>query len=249
MNSALSVMWHRQIKEFFRNKHRLITTLVQPVLFLIAFGFGLGNSFENTSGINYIQYLLPGIVAMTIMMNSTMAGMSLIWDKKFGFLKETLVAPVSRTGLLFGRCLGVATTSIFQGIIVLVLGYAIMGYRLTSLALLPIIILAMFAVALLFSLLGTALATKFDDMQSFPSIMNFLMMPMMFLSSAFFETTSYPAVLQFIVKINPFNYCAQLLRYLMSNMQANITLSLTVITSLIILLGFLGTIAFNKMEA
>ena len=107
MNSALSVMWHRQIKEYFRNKQRLIVSLVQPLLFLIAFGFGLGNSFENLDGVNYIQYLLPGIVGMTIMMSSTMAGMSLIWDKKFGFLKETLVAPVSRTYLLFGRCLGV----------------------------------------------------------------------------------------------------------------------------------------------
>jgi ABC-2 type transport system permease protein len=247
MDSALYVMWHRQIKEYFRNKQRLVVSLVQPILFLIAFGFGLGSSFESSAGFSYIQYLLPGIVGMTIMMSSTMGGMSLIWDKKFGFLKETLVAPVSRTNLLFGRCLGNATTSVFQGLIVLFLGY-FMGFRLLNWSMFPFIILCMFFIALMFNLLGTSLAAKFDDMQSFPSIMNFLMMPMMFLSGAFFSTNNFPGVLQFIVKINPFDYCVGLLRFVISGIETNLLLDVMVIGILILLLGLLGTRLFNRME-
>ena len=123
INSALSVMWHRQVIDFFRNKQRLFVSLAQPFLYLIAFGYGFGSSFKTLDGVSYIQYLIPGIVGMTVLMNATMSGTSLIWDKKFGFLKETLVAPVSRMQLLFGRCLGGATTSLLQGIVILFLGY------------------------------------------------------------------------------------------------------------------------------
>ncbi len=248
MNSALVVMWHRQVKEYLRNKQRLFVSLVQPILFLIAFGYGIGSSFSSSDGVSYIQYLLPGIIGMTLLMSSTMSGMSLIWDKKFGFLKETLVAPVSRTQLLFGRCLGGATTSIFQGILILFLGY-FLGFRLTSWAMLPFVLVTMFVVSLLFSLLGTLLATKFDDMHSFPSVMNLLMMPMMFLSSAFFSSESYPSVLQWVVRFNPFDYCVKLLRYTMSGIETNLILNILVVGALIVLLGVLGTFAFKKIQA
>jgi len=248
MNSALVVMWHRQVKEYLRNKQRLFVSLVQPILFLIAFGYGLGSSFSSSDGVGYIQYLLPGIIGMTLLMSSTMSGMSLIWDKKFGFLKETLVAPVSRTQLLFGRCLGGATTSLFQGILILFLGY-FLGFRLNSWTMLPFVLVVMFVISLLFSLLGTLLATKFDDMHSFPSVMNLLMMPMMFLSSAFFSVENYPVVLQWIVKLNPFDYCVQLLRYTMSGIEANFFLDIFVIGFLIFLFGLLGTLAFKRIQA
>jgi ABC-2 type transport system permease protein len=248
MKSALFVMWHRQIKEYLRNKQRLAVSLVQPILFLIAFGFGIGKSFSSADGISYIQYLIPGIVGMTLLMNSTMSGMSLIWDKKFGFLKETLVAPVSRMQLIFGRCLGGATTSTFQGLIVLGLGY-FMGFRIHHWGVFPFVILAMFGTALIFSLLGTMLATKFDDMQSFPSIMNFLMMPMMFLSSAFFSIDSYPRILQIVVRFNPFDYCVQILRYTISGIHTNLFLAMIVMIGLVGLFGAIATNWFNKMEA
>jgi ABC-2 type transport system permease protein len=246
--SALFVMWNRQIKEYVRNKQRLIVSLVQPLLFLIAFGFGLGNLFESSGNGDYIQYLLPGIVGMTIMMNSMMGGMSLIWDKKFGFLKETLVAPVSRTSLLFGRCLGVTTTSTFQGLVVLFLGY-FMGFRIVNWGIFPIALLFMSLIGLLFSLIGTTLASIFDDMQSFPSVMNFLMMPMMFISNAFFSTENFPSILQFLIKINPFNYSVNLLRFSLSAIETNVNLAISVIGILIVLIGILGTWFFSKMES
>lgn len=247
MNSAIQVMWHRQIKEYFRNKQRLIVSIVQPLLFLVAFGFGIGSSFESSNGIDYIQYLLPGIVGMTIMMNSMMSGMSLIWDKKFGFLKETLVAPVSRTGLLFGRCFGGATTSLFQGIVVFFLGH-LMGFRMFDWAMFPLLIFVMFFIALLFSLFGTALASKFDDMQSFPTVINFLVMPMMFLSGAFFASSAFPKALQFIVKINPFNYSVNILRFMMSGVKTELVLAFSILFVLILFLVYLGTRFFNRME-
>jgi len=248
INSALSVMWHRQVIDFFRNKQRLVVSLAQPFLYLIAFGYGFGSSFKTLEGVSYIQYLIPGIVGMTVLMNATMSGTSLIWDKKFGFLKETLVAPVSRMQLLFGRCLGGATTSLLQGIAILFLGY-FLGFRIDNWALFPFVIFTIFVVALLFSLLGTVLATKFDDMNSFPSIMNLLMMPMMFLSSGFFSVKNYLIALQYIVKLNPYEYCVRLLRYLISGVNTNLTVDIGVIAVVIILLGIIGTWAFNKIEA
>ena len=248
MNNALMVMWHRQIKAYFRNKQRLVVMLVQPLLFLIAFGFGIGAMFEQAGNGNYIQYLIPGIVGMTILMSSTMNGMSLIWDKQFGFLKETLVAPVSRTSLLFGRCLGGATTSTFQGLIVLCLGF-LMGFRVTNWAMFPLVIVFMFFIALLFNLLGTSIASKFDDMQSFPTIMNFLVMPMVFISGALFPTNNFPTVLKYFIKINPFTYFSDLLKHSFGVVtQINIFLDIAIIGILIVLLGVLGTWLFNKME-
>jgi ABC-2 type transport system permease protein len=144
--------------------------------------------------------------------------------------------------------LGGATTSIFQGILILFLGY-FLGFRLDSWAMLPLVLVAMFVVSLLFSLLGTLLATKFDDMHSFPSVMNLLMMPMMFMSSAFFSSESYPIVLQWVVKFNPFDYCVQLLRYTMSGIETNLFLAVFIVGILIVLLGILGTLAFEKIQA
>jgi ABC-2 type transport system permease protein len=245
MNSAIGVMWHRQVKEFFRNKQRLIVMSVQPLLFLVAFGFGIGGSVGEISGVSYIQYLLPGIVTTTIMMSSMMGG---IWDKKFGFLKETLVAPVSRTSLLFGRCLGGATTSVFQGLIVFGLGH-FMGFRILSWSIFPVALVAMFAIALLFNLFGTTLASKFDDMQSFPSVMNLLMMPMMFISGAFFATSSFPGVLQWLIRVNPLNYSVNIMRFVLSGIENSLSLSVGVLGLFILGFGVVGTWAFGRIEA
>jgi ABC-2 type transport system permease protein len=248
MNSALFVMWDRQVKQYLRNRQRLIVSMVQPLLFLIAFGFGLGSMFAKAGNGNYIQYLIPGIIGMTVLMSSAMNGMSLIWDKQFGFLKETLVAPVSRTALLFGRCLGGATTSTLQGVIVLLLGF-FMGFRITNWYLFPLAIIFMFLIALLFNLLGTSVACRFDDMHSFPTMMNFVVMPMVFISGLLFPIDNFPKVLQIIVKINPFTYCIDLLRFSLGVATTfNVILSIFIIGSLIVLTGFIGTWLFNKME-
>lgn len=248
MNSALMVVWDRQIKEYFRNKQRMIGTLAQPLLFLVTFGFGLSSTFKQAGNGNYIQYLIPGIVGMTILFSAIMNGMSLIWDKQFGFLKETLVAPVSRARLLFGRCLGGATTSIFQGFIVITFAF-LMGFRISNWALFPLALILMFLTALMFSLLGTILASKFDDMQSFPTIMNLLVMPMFFLSGALFPINNFPSVIKILAKINPMTYCVDLLKYAFGGKaEFNILLNISVLAVGIIALGILGTYFFNRLE-
>jgi len=248
MSSAIGVMWHRQITEFFRNKQRFVVMSVQPLLFLIAFGFGIGGSVDEIAGVSYIQYLLPGIVTTTIVMSSMMGGMSLIWDKKFGFLKETLVAPVSRISLLFGRCLGGATIGVFEGLLVFGLGH-FMGFRIFSWGMFPVVLVAMFCVALLFNLFGTTLACKFDDMQSFPSVMNLMMMPMMFISGAFFATSNFPVVLQWLIKVNPLNYSVNVMRFVLSGIETDLGLSVLVLGLFVVVVGGIGTWFFEKLEA
>jgi ABC-2 type transport system permease protein len=248
MNSGLMVMWERQIKEYFRNKQRMVGTLAQPLLFLVTFGFGLSPTFKQAGNGNYIQYLTPGIVGMTILFSAVMNGMSLIWDKQFGFLKETLVAPVSRVSLLFGRCLGGATTSIFQGLIVIIFAF-LMGFRISNWALFPLAVILMFSIALLFSLLGTSLASKFDDMQSFPTILNLLVMPMFFLSGALFPIKNFPVGIKILAKINPMTYCVDLLKYSFGGKtEFGLLIGILILTAGIILLGILGTYFFNRLE-
>jgi ABC-2 type transport system permease protein len=241
MNSAMLVMWERQLKEYFRNKQRIVGALAQPLLFLITFGYGFKAGFSNADNGNYIQSLAPGIVGMTLLFNGVMSGMSLIWDKQFGFLKETLVAPVSRASLLLGRCLGGATTSIFQGIIVIVFAF-MMGFRVTNWTLLPAAFLVMFLTAFLFSLLGTTLAMKFDDMQAFPTIINLLVMPMFFLSGALFPIKSFPPAIRFISIVNPATYCVDLLNFGFGGKAVfNLGLDFLIVLMSIFVLGILGT--------
>lgn len=232
MNNALMVMWHRQIKAYFRNKQRLVVMLVQPLLFLIAFGFGIGAMFEQAGNGNYIQYLIPGIVGMTILMSSTMNGMSLIWDKQFGFLKETLVAPVSRLKIMIGRTLGGATVSFIQGLLVLVIAM-LLGFTIKNWYLFPLALLFMILIALAFTALGTAIGSWLDDMQGFQLIMNLLIMPIFFLSGALFPLDQMTSVIQWITKINPLTYGV-----------AGLRASLTGITSISLSASFFGILFF-----
>lgn len=234
------IMWRRQLKLYWRSKPRVLGSIGQPLLFLIAMGFGFGPVFEKAGGGDYIQFLTPGIVAMTILFGSMFSGMSLIWDRKFGFLKESLVAPVSRTKLLMGRTLGGSTIAVFQGILVLIISLFI-GFRIENAHVLLPAVLFMFLVSLFFTLLGTTIATQLEDMEAFPLIMNFLIMPIFFLSGALFPLKGLPASINFIAKINPLSYGVDGLRILFNGVgQFRIGLDisiLVVITAAILLIG------------
>lgn len=201
---AIYVMWLRQIKRYWRSRARMIGMLGQPILFLLALGFGLGPIFQKAGEGNFIQFLSPGIIAMTVLFSAMFSGIEVIWDKQFGFLKETLVAPVSRGKIMLGRTLGGATVAMAQGIVVLLITLLI-GFRLV-LALIPVALLFMFAIAFLFTSLGIAIASKLEDMQAFPLIMNFLIMPIFFLSGALFPLDNLPKVLEIITRFNPLTY-------------------------------------------
>lgn len=199
------ILWLRQLKRYFRSRARIAGALGQPLLFLFALGYGFGPVFQRAGQGNYLQFLVPGIIAMTILFTSMFNGIEIIWDRQFGFLKETLVAPVSRFHIMLGRTLGGATVGVFQGIIVLVVSF-LAGFRLESLAGLPVALLAMFLIALLFTALGTAIASVLEDMQGFQLIMNFLVQPLFFLSGALFPLKGLPVALVYITTVNPLSY-------------------------------------------
>ena len=212
---ALYILWLRQVKRYARSRARLIGALLQPLLYLVALGFGLGQVFQKAGQGSYLQFLAPGIIGQSILFTSIFSGGEVIWDKQFGFLKETLVAPVSRFQVMLGRSLGGATVAAMQGALVLVLS-VLLGFRVESIALVPLAIAAMALVGLLFTSLGTALASQVEDMQGFQLIMNFIAMPCYFLSSAIFPLSSAPRWLATIATINPLTYGVDLFRALLT---------------------------------
>ena len=194
-----------------RSRARIIGSLGQPLLFLLGLGFGMGPVFQRAGMGNYIQFLAPGVIAMTVLFTSVFSGIELIWDRQFGFLKETLVAPVSRLTIMVGRVLGGATVAVSQGLILLVI-CLVAGFRFPSLVAVPIVLLIMALIAVLFTALGTAIASPMRDFQGFQLVMNFLVLPMFFLSGALFPLGDAPWTLKAIARVNPLSYGVDALR-------------------------------------
>ena len=180
----------------------MIGSLAQPLLFLLALGYGFGSVFQQAGQGNYLNFLAPGIIGMSIIFTSIFSGMEVIWDRQFGFLKETLVAPMPRFNIMIGRTLGGATVATMQGIIVMFISLIFGFHPVSWFAVIPAIGI-MFLVALLFTSLGTMIASLLDDMQGFQLIMNFLVMPLFFLSGALFPLQGLPKALDLIARIDP----------------------------------------------
>lgn len=202
--SAIYIMWLRQLKRYFRSKPRMIGSLGQPLIFLLAFGFGFGKIYSQAGRGDYLQFLAPGVIAMGILFTGVFSGIEIIWDRQFGFLKETLVAPVPRLQIMIGRTLGGATVAMLQGLIVFSLAF-LFGFR-PELKAVPLTLLFMFLIAILFTAFGTALASQLNDMQAFPLIMNFLVMPLFFLSGAMFPLEGLPQGMVLVTTLNPLSY-------------------------------------------
>lgn len=202
--NVIYILWLRQLKRYFRSKARMIGSIGQPVLFLVALGFGFGPIFQKAGGGDYLEFLAPGVIAMGILFTAMFMGIEIIWDKQFGFLKETLVAPVSRMSIMLGRTLGGATVALMQGVIVFLIAWAI-GFH-PSFMLFGVTLLFMVLIAMLFTGIGTAIASVVDDMQGFPLIMNFLVMPTFFLSGALFPLAGLPGFIDIIARVDPLSY-------------------------------------------
>lgn len=221
--------------------------LGQPLLFLLALGFGLGPIFEKAGQGNFIAFLSPGIVAMTVLFAAMFSGIEVIWDKQFGFLKETLVAPVSRWKIMLGRTLGGATVAMAQGVIVFLITLLV-GFR-PSWTLFPLALFFMFAIAFFFTSLGIAIASKLEDMQAFPLIMNFLIMPIFFLSGALFPLNNIPRVLEIITRFNPLTYGVDGLRGAFGDVaHLGFGLDFGVMAVIGVIVFALGTSLFSKVE-
>jgi len=241
-------MWLRQWKRYIRKKSRIIGALGQPLLFLFALGFGLSPIFERAGGINYIQFLTPGVIAMTVLFTAVFTGMEIIWDKQFGFLKETLVAPVSRFEIIIGKTLGGATVALIQGLLVFVIAFAF-GFRPENYAMLPVALIFLLLIAFLFSALGTVIAARMDDMQGFPLVINFVIQPLFFLSGALFPMENIPSFLKFVTSINPLSYGVEGLRYSLNGESfLEPTTSFFVLIIVIAVVLIIGIYQFSKIE-
>ncbi len=213
---AIYIIWYREILRYWRNKPRIISSFGRPILFLFVFGSGLSPSMKGFAsgasqwGIDYIKFMFPGVIGMTVFMSSLMSGISIVWDREFGFLKEVLVAPVSRTAVALGKTLGGSTVAIIQGTLMLLFA-PLVGLQLTPALVLKLWPL-MFLMALSMTSMGVLIAARMRDTESFGMIMNFLTMPMFFLSGAFFPLYGLPAWMDLLVKVNPLTYAVDALR-------------------------------------
>ncbi|HEY9165796.1 MAG TPA: ABC transporter permease [Candidatus Kryptonia bacterium] len=247
--SVIYIMWLRQVKKYFRSKSRIVGSLGQPLLFLLAFGFGFGSIYKRAGDGNYMQFLAPGIILMSVLFTAIFSGIDLIWDRQFGFLKETMVAPVSRFQIMFGKTLGGATVATIQGIIVFILTLLV-GFRPQSIYMLPVAAIVVFLVALLFTSVGIGLASTMEDMQGFQLIINFLVMPIFFLSGALFPLQGIPKALGIIATIDPLSYGVDVLRYSFSSItNFGMATDFAVLLILTGLLLALGSFLFERIQA
>ena len=248
MARTIYIMWLREVKKFLRSKSRVIGALGQPLFYLLALGYGLGSVFQAAGQGNYIEFLVPGIIGMTLIFTSIFNGMQIIWDRQFGFLKETLVAPVSRVAIMIGRTFGGATVATAQGCIVFVLTL-FFGFHPYSWELVPVAIAVMFLVATLFSSLGIMVASLLTDMQGFQLIMNFLVMPMFFLSGSLFPLNDVPFLLKAIATVDPLSYGVDAMRTLLINVaHFGISLDVTVLGLMTAVFLGLGSYFFSRVQ-
>lgn len=242
------ILWQRQLKKYLRSRSRILGSLGQPLFFLLALGYGFGQVFQQAGQGNYLQFLSPGVIAMTILFTAVFGGIEVIWDKQFGFLKETFVAPVSRLSIMVGRTLGGATVAMIQGIIVVIIAM-LFGFRPVGANFVAALLL-MFLVGLLFAAMGTAIASVLDDMQGFPIVMQFIVTPMFFLSGSMFPVEGLPKLLGYIVHVNPVTYGVDGLRGLLIGMHHFSYLTdFTVVSLVTIFFLGLGSYLFNKIKA
>jgi ABC-2 type transport system permease protein len=241
-------MWEREVKRFIRSKSRIVGSLGQPILFLVALGYGLGPVFAKAGQGNYLEFLAPGIIGMSIIFSAIFNGMQVIWDRQFGFLKETMVAPVSRLSIMFGRTIGGATVASAQGILVLLIAILAGFHPVSWIGVIPAIIM-MFLIALLFSSLGIMVASLLKDMQGFQLIMNFLVMPLFFLSGALFPLNNVPSALLIVAKCDPLSYGVDALRYfLIGSSTFPLALDIGVLVIISALFLGLGSYFFSRIE-
>lgn len=209
--SAIYILWLRELKRYIRSKAQIVASLGQPLLYLLVLGFGLGPIFEKSGNGSYLQFVAPGVISMSILFTSVFSGIAMLWDRQFGFLKETLVAPVPRVQIMIGRTLGGATVAVIQGLLIMTV-CLIAGFRPYNLAMLPVVFLFMMLIAVVFAALGTAFGSIIEDMQGFQLIMNFMVLPIFFLSGALFPLNNLPKALSVITKFDPLTYGVDALR-------------------------------------
>jgi ABC-2 type transport system permease protein len=245
---VIYILWLRQLKRYLRSTPRIVGSLAQPLLYLLAMGFGFGPVYQKAGAGDYFQFLAPGIIAMSILFTSIFSGIEIIWDRQFGFLKEMLVAPVSRFQIMLGRTLGGATIATMQGLIVLLIA-SLIKFRPVSFSGILMAVVFMLLVSLLFTGVGTAIASVLTDMQGFQLIMNFLIMPIFFLSGALFPLDGLPKALGTVSSLDPLSYGVDGLRGVLTGMtHFGVATDFAVLSVLTLAILGLGSYLFSKIQ-
>jgi len=246
--NAIYILWLRELKRYVRSRAMIVASLGQPLLYLLVLGFGFGPVFQRAGNGNYIQFVAPGVVGMSVLFTSIFSGIGLLWDRQFGFLKETLVAPVPRITVMVGKTLGGATVAVIQGLLVLII-CLIAGFRPVNWLTLPFALVFMILTAIVFAGLGVAIGSVLQDIQGMQLIMNFLVLPIFFLSGALFPLNDLPAVLKVVTRIDPLSYGIDGLRYvLIGSSQFEPALSVAVLCVVALLFLGLGSYSFSKIQ-
>jgi len=221
---AIYIIWYREVLRYLRNRSRIVGSFGMPILFLFIFGSGLSPVMGGlTQGIasaspmapkgaaiDFVKFIFPGIIGMNVLMGSMMSGISIVWDREFGFLKEILVAPTSRTAVALGKTLGGSTTGVIQGLLLLILA-PLIGVSISAgmvIKLVPLLFLISFSI----TSLGVLIGARMKSTEGFQVIMQFILMPMIFVSGALFPMRNLPVWMNFLVKVNPVTYAIDPLR-------------------------------------
>ena len=249
---AVYVITFREFKKFVRERSRLLGTMARPILWLLVVGGGMSRLISPAGGVNYMQFIFPGMIGMTVLFASIFSAISIVWDREFGFLKEILVAPISRFSIVFGKAMAGTSISLFQ-VLIMVVFIPVLGIKITIVQFLLLI----FTTALLaFSLtsFGILVASRMSSYEGFNIIMNFLVMPMFFLSGAMYPVRLMPPVLKEITHFNPLTYGVDALKNVMLSQAAGtpmgpeypLTLDLAVIAVFLVVVTSLANYSFRR---
>ena len=243
----------REFIKFFREKSRLLGTLARPVLWLFVVGNGMSALIRPQVGFSYVQFIFPGMIGMTILFSSIFSSISIVWDREFGFMKEMLVAPISRLSIVIGKAISGTFISVAQAVIILAL-IPFLGIRITAMQFIEVVAVSIL-VSFCITSLGILIAARLTSFDGFNIIMNFLVMPMLFLSGAMYPVTSMPAALRHLTQLNPLTYGIDAFKHVLLRDGApplgpefSISLDLAVVTIISVSMLTLAALSFRKKE-
>jgi len=246
--NTIYILWLRQMIRFKRSGVRMVLSIVQPLVYFLTLGFGFNAMFQQAGKGSYIQFVVPGVIAQTILFTSIFWGMNIMWDKQFGFLKETMVAPVSRIKVMLGGSLGGATIAVIQGLMLFIIAL-IFGFHPYSWIMLGVTLLVMGLLAISMVSFSSGVGAVVNDMQGFMAITNFLVIPLFFLSSALFPLDNVPTVMKVIASCNPLTYAVDAMRgSLINQSHFGLPIDFAVMGGTAILLIWFSIYRFNRIQ-